>query len=301
MREHAVVIGGQTPLLGVVTEPEHVADKSLRTGVVLLNSGLIHRVGPNRLYVNLARRLARQGLTTLRFDLSAIGDSPQRRDSLPFRASSLAETAAAVDFLRQQWGVRRFVLGGICTGAVVSFRAALQDPAIVGLLLINAQGLISNPSAELQESIADRADARYYLVAAVRNRESWICLFSGSTDYGAIARSFAQQVKKAFRRTTTARSPEQLEIVNGVGRLIREHRRLLLLYSDSDPGLDELEVIFGSKELAQVKQAPEVSFRVINRSDHMFTAVDRQEEFLNTVCAWLLDAAFAGSSRSGPR
>src|SRR5689334_20064244 len=69
--ENAIVFGGDVRLVGIVTTPAET--RADRTGVILLNAGVVHRVGPNRLYVTLARRLAQAGLTVLRFDHSGIG------------------------------------------------------------------------------------------------------------------------------------------------------------------------------------------------------------------------------------
>lgn len=46
------------------------------TPLVLLNSGLIHRVRPFRAYVGIGRYLAGRGVDVFRFDLPRIGDGP---------------------------------------------------------------------------------------------------------------------------------------------------------------------------------------------------------------------------------
>jgi hypothetical protein len=72
MNEEAVLIGGS--LVGILSRPPAGVDPAM-PGVLLLNAGRIHRVGPNRLYVAIARRLAAMGFAVCRFDLSGIGDS----------------------------------------------------------------------------------------------------------------------------------------------------------------------------------------------------------------------------------
>jgi len=62
MREHALLFGDAQGLVGVITDPPGPAGPS-RPGVILLNAGVIHRVGPSRLYVNLARALAAKPVT----------------------------------------------------------------------------------------------------------------------------------------------------------------------------------------------------------------------------------------------
>ena len=79
MSERVVEFGDGVQLSGVVTEPSGPARS---TGVLLLGAGLLHRVGPARLHVELARALAAAGLPVLRFDYSGIGESEVRADAL---------------------------------------------------------------------------------------------------------------------------------------------------------------------------------------------------------------------------
>ena len=73
MIERPLYFGERSNLLGVLTAP--AAPHPGSPAVILLNAGLLHRVGPNRLHVDVARRLAEAGFTSLRFDMSGVGDS----------------------------------------------------------------------------------------------------------------------------------------------------------------------------------------------------------------------------------
>src|SRR6185295_20136065 len=99
-------------LVGIVTDPPgFVPSRSAGgpLGAILLNAGVIHRVGPSRLYVYLARELAALGCVAARFDHSGIGDSTVRRDGSSFEESSLVEAREAMDALQESRGVERFV------------------------------------------------------------------------------------------------------------------------------------------------------------------------------------------------
>src|SRR5437867_9087769 len=138
MKEAAILFGASKSLVGVVTDPPEGGTS--RPAVILLNSGIIHRVGPNRLYVTLARRLAQAGFVTLRFDLSGIGDSVIRRDNVPFERSSVLETQEAMEYLATTRGTGRFLLAGICTGAVVAYHTARADQRVAGAASVTGQG-----------------------------------------------------------------------------------------------------------------------------------------------------------------
>src|SRR5205085_6183975 len=70
-RETLCRFGADSHLFGVLTEP---GEKRDLPAVILLNAGSIHRVGPSRLYVRIARELAQDGFASLRLDHEGLGD-----------------------------------------------------------------------------------------------------------------------------------------------------------------------------------------------------------------------------------
>lgn len=140
MIERALRFGESAPLVGILTEPEPSERQPDAPATIFLNSGIIHRVGASRLYVQMARRLAEEGFTSLRFDFSGIGDSEARRDSLPFEESAVAETRAAMDYLERVVGARSFHLMGLCSGADMAFAVAQVDHRVVGLGQLDPYG-----------------------------------------------------------------------------------------------------------------------------------------------------------------
>ena len=135
MRERALLFGERKSLVGVVTEPAAPAPPE-RPAVLFLNAGVLHRVGPNRIHVRLARELAHHGFVSLRFDFSGLGDSRPRADSTPFAQAAVAETRQGMDVLAASHGARTFLLVGMCSGADNALRAAGHDPRVAGASLI---------------------------------------------------------------------------------------------------------------------------------------------------------------------
>lgn len=104
--------------------------------VVLFNAGLIHRMGPFRLHVHLARRLAEQGLDVFRFDMPRIGDAPA--GTHPDAESVVRE---ALDAVQASTGARSFIVGGICSAADQGWRIALADTRVDGVLLLDGMAV----------------------------------------------------------------------------------------------------------------------------------------------------------------
>jgi len=136
VNEKTCLFGEASHLAGIVAEPE-VPPGALRGALILVSAGLVPKFGPFRLYTEIARRLAREGIVTLRFDLDGIGDSRHAHAGLSLRERTARDVRAAVDFVRAHYDVGDLVLGGLCSGAEDSFRSAENDPRITGVVMID--------------------------------------------------------------------------------------------------------------------------------------------------------------------
>jgi len=134
LTETTCQFGDHRQLVGVVSEP---ATSARRIGLVLVNAGVVPKLGPFRIYVLLARRLAGAGIVTLRFDLGGLGDSQQGYANQPLKARTTLEIRAAVDHLTERYSLDSIVIGGLCSGAEDAFAYAETDPRIKGVVLID--------------------------------------------------------------------------------------------------------------------------------------------------------------------
>ena len=135
MSEVCCQLGEHRQLAGIISEP---AGPRRRALCVLVNAGLVPKSGPYRLYVELARRLARDGIVALRFDLDGVGDSRPDASGQPLaERTSLAIRAAIDELCRRYPEVREVIVGGVCSGAEDAFRHAEVDPRVTGVLMID--------------------------------------------------------------------------------------------------------------------------------------------------------------------
>jgi pimeloyl-ACP methyl ester carboxylesterase len=134
MNEVCCRFGPQQQLVGVVTEPS-AATRS--TTLVLVSAGVTPKAGPFRLYAELARRLARDGFRTLRFDLGGIGDSGNAYAEHVLRERTRLQIQAALEHLSEHFGLGELALGGLCSGAEDAFSYAEYDPRVRRVVLID--------------------------------------------------------------------------------------------------------------------------------------------------------------------
>jgi len=288
MREDAVLFGEMKSLVGIVTDPPEEKGNHHRPAVILLNAGMVHRVGPGGIHVKIARTLAAMGFVVLRFDFSGIGDSAVRHDNLPFDKSTVRETQAAMDFLQATRGVGQFILMGGCSGARISLQAACCDPRVIGALPINL------PVPEDDDGNPDqihRSTAYYYWRFAIFNLESWRKLVTGKVDFRRIFRTLKFQVRC---RLTSKRkvSSESLQFAANLRLLANRGVQLAFVYSESDSRLNDLyEAVRGALEKSSVPRNGRIE--IIPRSDHTFSALSDQEGLLKKICELIAATATA--------
>ena len=115
--EQPIVFGRAHPLFGILVHPPKSKRDRKRPVIVMTNAGCVHRIGPHRFYVPMARRWAELGFTVLRVDLSGIGDSPAApgcRENLTYPRDGLEDLEDAMAAVTALTGVDRFIVLGLC-------------------------------------------------------------------------------------------------------------------------------------------------------------------------------------------
>jgi len=263
MTERAVVFGADRSLAGIVTSAAAGAADTPFPTVIFLNSGLMHRVGPNRLYVRLTRRLAEMGFPALRFDLSGIGDSRAAANRLSIRERWVDECRAAMDTMAVETGAQRFVLAGNCSGAAASYLTAREDARVVGLGLINLQG---------------PPGLRYYLRLAAGSLVGWRRLLHGRAKIPGLR--FVGRL--VVGGGTPRRTPS---FVDGLNDLAERGVDMLLVNSEWDPGYD----FFHGKQRPHLERGAmreRVRLDVIPGANHDLSLVANQDRLVESVLGW---------------
>ena len=137
LKEEPLQFGERGRSLGILTLPSirPRLEKELPV-FVFLSAGLLHRVGPQRLYVRLARELSQMGFASLRVDLAGTGDSPAR-SGLTNQQSVAADFEEITSILGSRLGDVPLVLVGLCSGADNAIRLTLEEPRVVGMVLLD--------------------------------------------------------------------------------------------------------------------------------------------------------------------
>jgi pimeloyl-ACP methyl ester carboxylesterase len=280
MKETVIRFGDDAGLVGILTDPATVhAD---RPAVLLLNAGLVHRVGPNRLYVKLARSLAEAGHLAFRFDFSGTGDSAPRTDGLPVEDSAVVETRAAMDELARCRQADRFILIAICSGAGFSFRTALSDPRVAGVALINPAAHRWGSEDELSRTLLHHY--RRMLSFGASPSKPLRKILSLDFDMGTALDMVRRRLHHLAAEDGCAAATAD-EYTEGMARLLQRRAHVLLAFSEGDEGLDYYQLYLEAR-LAPLLQSSFLRVETITGANHTFTMLAHQRRMIERAVGW---------------
>jgi pimeloyl-ACP methyl ester carboxylesterase len=291
MRERAILFGQPRNLVGIMTSPEAAdADPEL-PAVVLLNAGILHRVGPNRLHVNIARRLANAGFHSVRFDMSGIGDSGVRTDTRSFEKRAVQETQEAMDYLGGKTGTERYILIGICSGADVAFETARADGRVVGAYLINGSLLPVDALRDLYADASSRIDGRYYS-GRLFDLRSWGRFITGKSDVKRAMRYVKRRIRLPRAGTGDATgegdgSPDE-DFAERWDPLIERSVDLELVFSEGSVTLDVFRLSMG-RRVETLAERGLITLHVVKDTDHVFTLLWSQRQLIDMIHEWAVN------------
>ena len=286
--ETAQFVDGQ--LFGVLSNP--TAPVAGRRGLLLLNAGSIHHVGPNRLYVMLARRWAARGHAVLRLDLSGIGDSrawPGERENLVYAPSAIQDITRALAVLRRERGVVDVQAVGLCSGGYHAFKAAVARVPMDGVVLINPLTFFFKEEEHTEggEHAVTGETTRY--LRRLRDPEAWRKLLNARVDLRVPARTLTRFVVKRLRgRAQELARRAGLAVGDDLAHELKtvtgRHTALRFVFSAGDPGLQLLNV-HGGPTVERLRRTGRLGIEIIEASNHTFTPLWSQDALTASLAA----------------
>jgi len=261
---------------------------------VWLNGGALHHIGPNRAWVEVARRWAARGVATVRVDLPGLGESDgEDPRPLPDRDLYLArrtqETLVILEQLAVQGVGERFVVGGLCSGAYWALQAALADPRVVGAIMINLFTVFWS------KELADERQTERSL-GALQGR-AWQKLVRGQLT-GEHVRSALATISPARLRAGRGhpvQRAQRAQVLHALDQLREQGTEALVLLSQGEGLYDQLR---RQGVLDCLDRWPNLSVTQIPTRDHMFRSIWLQRH-VHDCLDGALDRTLARASARG--
>ncbi|MEE2641685.1 MAG: alpha/beta hydrolase family protein, partial [Planctomycetota bacterium] len=241
--ESVVRFGAGQRLIGIATPGNQSGYVTDRPAVVIFNAGIVHRVGPFRLSVDLARELAEAGFCVLRFDLSGLGESDFRGGRLEAEERALLDAQDAFRFMHEEFGTSAFVTAGLCSGAFNAFQVAVGDRRVRGL--ISMDGVSFETGGFRRREVTRRLNYRF-VRNAIKRRALGIRGYEASDPASQLTQGEFFQVDE---------NPDRVR--RQLGELVQRRVAMQFVYTegcDDFNGEAQFEEMFGPqpKELIEV-------------------------------------------------
>ena len=291
---------------GILSWPERPITT---TAVILLPAGLKDRVGPHRLYVHLARFLCSHGIPVLRLDALGIGESDGEMaaafNGVHYRriqsGQFIDDTLLAMEVLSKRFPVHRFVLGGLCGGAISAQLAAAAAPqSIAGVLSLSHVAVLDDeqPGAPRTRSEVV-SNSRAYL-RKLFSSDAWSRLLSGQSSLASIAGNlsglFGLLLEKAGwgRRHWANENPQFFTSFRALQQAGIEH---LMIFAERDARWTAFNELVVEGLLDGKRQGRGYRIEVIAQANHEFYLPVWSQQLMHLSLSWVTPLLSAGAER----
>lgn len=262
MREQAARFGHDHHLLGILGLP---SSDPRTTGVIVLNAGLVHHIGPFRLHVQMTRQFNACGFPTLRFDLSTVGDSGASNEALSREQQVRSDVSSAMALLTEQAGCSRFVLIGLCSGAQNAHLVSHSNEAVAGAVFLDGYAYRTTGFK-----------VRHYLPRLLHPAR--------------VLRFLSRKLRPAATATASpfqVEFPPQARVRDEMADMLTRGLKLCFIYSGGASGYFNHRRQFSECYGPTLAAHPGISVSFLSEVDHTYILADDRKRLLDTIERWL--------------
>ena len=271
MIEKAYTLGEKKNLVGILHAPDQATHKDDHPAILFLNAGLLHRVGPFRFNVEMSRLLASSGYYTIRFDVSGVGDSFMLKDFIEYTERIKRDVIEVMDFLEEKYGVARFILVGLCSGAENAHAVAAADHRVSGIVMID--GFTYPTFFYYLRDYAPYFLNPFRLLKSILKR---------------IKRLFIPLNKEAVSSQMFVRQfPPQKQIAQEISEMILRDVRILNIYSGEITGYNYARQYLDM--FKSVNFMGKMKLLFFKDADHTFSSIAERKNLMDCICNWIED------------
>jgi len=256
-------------LFGVLSEPSGIRQPD--RCAVFLNAGAVRRIGPNRLWVEAARRSAARGIPAFRVDLEGIGDADGDGRVFAdvrqfYRPEAGLQVRSIVDHLETRGLGRQVTLIGLCSGAYWAFRTAQLDDRVSAAILFNPRALLWD------SHLRTRRQAR--TLRKARDPLTWGRLIRGDIPLRRIASVLRAGVRHAVWVATARTAKPMPALVAALDVLGERGTRIVLAFADDEELRTELDE---EGLLERLDRWPNLQLALLPGADHTVRPIAAQD------------------------
>jgi hypothetical protein len=273
--------------------------------VILLSPGIKMRVGPQCLYRTMSKQLVALGLPVFRFDFFGLGDSEGTLPEELLRdlynhievGRFVDDALDAMDWMQHTYGTKRFILSGLCGGAITGLLAGARDPRVAGLLALGITPVLASRAADASRYMTkgqlEHVRARY--LRRLFSPQAWGRLLTLKTDNRLIWRLITESFRKKKPAAAAAPTPPPVEYDNAnplfppaFFHMLATGRPMLLVFGGTDRLQFEFEEKFVARHRDRLEQAPRLyEVHCVKDANHVLSTREWQADMLDTASRWV--------------
>lgn len=298
-------------LFGMLHRP--AVNRARGTAVLLLSPGIKGRIAPHRLYIKLARQLCDAGFMVLRFDFYGLGDAEgeleEKRVADVYAAVAMGrytdDTRAAMDWMQREHHIDRFVLSGLCGGAITGLFAGARDPRVQALVGFGIPVIQYGDEALRYKHLSsgEQGQFRRGYLRKLLDWKSWVRLLTFRSDFGIIAKVFLSPLKRLWKKIVPGATlpaglsqPENAAPTDNLNpffppaffEFLKGARKLFLIFGGNDRLYWDYMEKFYQPRKGQIDPLGNVlELHVIEGARHVYEEKEQHETLLRVVVAWI--------------
>lgn len=285
-------------LFGILETPE--GEPAGDTAILLLSPGVKMRVGPQCMYRRIADEALQLRMPVLRFDCYGLGDSEGLLPETLMRdvynhievGRFVDDTIDAMDWMQREHGIQRFILSGLCGGAITGLLTGERDHRVVGLLGIGLTAVLASRAADASRYMTEGQlkDASKMYARRLLSPQAWFRLLTFRVDYRLIGRLIAQRFRRSAPKPTAevpADDNANPRFPSAFFSMLERKRPILLIFGGSDRLQWEFEEKFVARHRSRLASLPGYDVHVVPHANHVLSAIEWQREMLDVSREWL--------------
>ena len=272
-------------LFSIETRP--VGREPNQTWLVLLTGRAVRHIGPNRIWVRLAREFAAAGFASLRLDGRSVGDSDGAGNGLmpnaEYYQEHIYDDIERVMEIAVAAGAKQFLMAGICSGATASYQIAWRRSDVRAIVLLNPLQLRHDPEDDERAKV--QMARKWWLRNELwANPKSYLRLFESGLPMNMLKLLFSRAVLTApFRRKAGKDEPDY--VVSGFYGLAQKPVDIDVFLSEGDLSVLFMERHFGPGLVGFERE--QLRVHRVHNTDHTLRALFSQERFFEVMRAAL--------------
>lgn len=290
----------------------HLPQAAERSGiaVILLSPGVKMRTGPHLLYKRMAEMFTGLGLPVLRFDFFGLGDSEGHMDEKQLAdvynhmevGRFVDDAIDAMDWMQVKYGFSRFIMSGLCGGAISGLLAGSRDKRVAGLLGLGITPVLASKAADpaLYMTVGQLTELRKgYIRKLIDPKSIWRALTLQS-DFRLAWKSLIAPLRSRWEQKSCGLAT----LENGTGRpaddnanplfppaffeMTSSERPVLLIFSGADRLNWEFQEKFVSRHGERLKSVQGMyEVHIIPNANHILSFREWEKEMLDVSKDWL--------------